>query len=350
MARNLVEHPVRNWTLPDWFLTERVAAITRWTPCRPHLGNMRSAERSLVVVDNHRLVWKMLPDKSSKTRQTLCFLLLILFLGIVLMCMVAVPILGLLICLPVGLFLSLLSSIAIWGVYSSRRPAIFDQNHGYSIGTRFHLFSSADCNVEATEKAKTVSPRRGELGDIHAVQVISKIVKGGMANKSYELNIVLKSGIRVAVIDHNDAAVIREEASTLATFLKVPVWDDSDRGFWRFLLTEKLSVKMSFLWAIKRAAPGDWLFLHWNAGSTATDNRWELGYAHLLNYVETNGNALMFESEICDDHFFRPFKLGKWVAQQLAEIETLSPEQRRRLESLPGWAGNEWYRVGPIRP
>ena len=256
--------------------------------------------------------------------------------------MVAVPLLGLLICFPLGLFLALLASIAIWGVYSSRRPAIFDQNHGYSIGTRFHPFSSADCNFEATEQARTVSPRRGELGNIHAVQVISKIVKVGKKFQSYELNIVLKSGIRVAVIDHNDAAVIREEASTLATFLKVPVWDDSDRGFWRFLLTEKLSVKMFCLWAIKRAAPGDWLFLHWNAGSTGTDNRWELGYAYLLNYVETNGNALMFETEKCDDYFFGPFELGKWVAQQRSEIEALSPEQRRRLESIPGWAGNEW--------
>lgn len=394
MARTSIEHGVRNWTLPDPFSTDPVAARTRWTPCRPHTGNLKSDERTLVVINDRRLVWKVRREKLRNHAKLTSVFLPGLLTGIFLMSMIwSNPVLGIFILFPIGAILALCSGLILWQVYSSRCDAIFDRERdhrkglggGYSIGTPLHPFSTAHRNSAEAQKAITGRPRSGNLNDIYAVQVISKLVKVQIADESsygkfrkqrlvglvendpsernlpvrsrmptkdiqtYELNIVLKSGIRVNIIDHSDAAVIREEASTLATFLTVPVWDDSDRGVWRFLLSEKFSPKMFFkmfwLWTIKRGAPGAWHFLpgQWKGrwGITTKDEQWELGYAYLLDYVEVKGHARIHESYQSDDYFFGPFPLGEWVARQRAEIETLSADQRKRLEMLAGWATND---------
>ncbi len=389
MAHPLIEHDVKNWTLPPmvllpaphlhgkrmqylcWnhFSADPVAAKTRWTPCRPHLGNVKSDERTLVVVDDRRLVWKIPPEKFWPDFKLAFFFLLTLLTGFMLMSLIGSNfVLGFFIFFPLGLILSLISSLILWKVYSSRRPASFDQHQGYSLGTPLHPISPAHHNSKEPQEPIRGRPRRGNLDDIHAVQVISKFVKvaivpkvsvgqpssvardsstgnklnrGSMTTRNiqtYELNIVLKSGARMSVIDHDVAAVIREDASTLATFLQVPVWDDSDRGFWRFLLTEEMSAKLFWLWAIRRAAPGAWLFL---PGQRKKDTEWELGYAHLLNHIEANGHARILESERSHDFFFGSYPLGSWVARQRARMQTLSPDQRNRLEMLTGWATNE---------
>ena len=392
MAHSLIEHDVRNWTLPPmvllpaphlhskrmrylcWnhFSAEPVAAKTRWTPCRPHVGNVISDERTLAVVDDQRLVWKMPPEKFRNHTKLACFFLATLLTGIFLMSLIwSSPVLGFFIGFPMGAIVSLGSSLILWRVYSSRRPAVFDRDKGYSIGTPLHPISPAHHNSEEPQEPISGRPRRGNLDNIHAVQVISKFVKVAIvpevsygqtrepslverdfsqSNKptrskmktkniqTYELNSVLKSGARVSVIDHDDAALIREDASTLATFLKVPVWDDSDRGFWRFLLTEKMSFKLFWLWTIRRAAPGAWLFLpgQWKGRFRIPpkDTKWELGFAYLQDHVELNGHARIRESDQSFDYFFGPFPLGKWVAQQRVDLESLSADQRNRLEIL----------------
>jgi Fe2+ transport system protein B len=41
----------------------------------------------------------------------------------------------------------------------------------------------------------------------------------------YELNLVLKDGKRLNVMDHSRRAHIRSDAQRLGQFLKVPIWD-----------------------------------------------------------------------------------------------------------------------------
>ncbi len=387
MAYPLIEHEVRNWTLPPvvflpaphlkskqmrylcWnhFLADPVAGKTRWTPCRPHVGNQKGDERVLLVANDQRLVWKMPRENFRSHFRRVVFFLLVLLSGILLMSMIwSVPVFGFFICFPIGAFLSSASLLVVWRVYSSRRPAVFDRDKGYSLGTPLHPFSPAHQKSEAPQEPIRGRPRRGSLDSIHAVQVISKFVRvaiaakvsygqtrgtslvqrdfsrsnkptrSGMTTKNtqtYELNLVLKSGARVSVIDHDDAAGIREEAATLASFLQVPVWDDSDRGFWRFLLTEEMSAKLFWLWTIRRAAPGTWLFL---PGKRRKDTEWELGYAHLVNYIEANGHSRILESERSNDYFFGSYPLGAWVARQRPRLQTLSADKRSRLEMLIG--------------
>lgn len=67
------------------------------------------------------------------------------------------------------------------------------------------------------------------LGEIHAIQVLVKRVssKNGSYN-SYELNLILKNGSRLNVIDHGNMRAVKSDAQTLASFLNKPVWDTTE--------------------------------------------------------------------------------------------------------------------------
>jgi len=82
--------------------------------------------------------------------------------------------------------------------------------------------------------------RRGRtripLSDIHAIQIVGELLgTSGMyttANfESYEINLVLSNGSRTNVVDHGDELErVRDDASQLARFLSVPVWDGTLRS------------------------------------------------------------------------------------------------------------------------
>jgi len=72
------------------------------------------------------------------------------------------------------------------------------------------------------------------LQDIYALQLLSEYVDSCdryFSNNntgpytSYEINLVLKSGDRVNVVDHGDGFQILADAQKLSQFLKVPVWN-----------------------------------------------------------------------------------------------------------------------------
>lgn len=64
------------------------------------------------------------------------------------------------------------------------------------------------------------------LGTIHALQILLKH-EGGDRNSfhTHELNLVLKNGERINVIDHGNKSAVQEDAGTLGAFLDRPVWD-----------------------------------------------------------------------------------------------------------------------------
>ncbi len=61
-------------------------------------------------------------------------------------------------------------------------------------------------------------------------------------------------------------------------------------------------------------------------------DRWEQAYAALVNFTEREGHARVPNSHIEDG-----VRLGKWVTHQRSKRDELTGEQRKRLESLPGW-------------
>ncbi|MCA9101099.1 MAG: hypothetical protein KDA63_08120 [Planctomycetales bacterium] len=64
------------------------------------------------------------------------------------------------------------------------------------------------------------------LVDIHALQIVREYVSSNDSSYySYELNLVLGDGKRVAVVDHGNRQRLRDDAAQLAEFLDVPLWD-----------------------------------------------------------------------------------------------------------------------------
>lgn len=64
------------------------------------------------------------------------------------------------------------------------------------------------------------------LEEIHALQLVSENCRSDdHSYRSCELNLVLKDGKRINVIDHGNESKLREDALTLSRFIEKPVWD-----------------------------------------------------------------------------------------------------------------------------
>ncbi len=64
------------------------------------------------------------------------------------------------------------------------------------------------------------------LEEIHALQLVSENCRNDdHSYRSYELNLVLKDGKRINVVDHGNESKLREDAKTLSRFIEKPVWD-----------------------------------------------------------------------------------------------------------------------------
>ena len=71
--------------------------------------------------------------------------------------------------------------------------------------------------------------QQGYLTDIHAIQLIAEHIRssssdGGSNYMSYEMNLVLKDGDRVNIMDHGKSKDVDESAQILGEFLAVPIW------------------------------------------------------------------------------------------------------------------------------
>jgi len=62
-------------------------------------------------------------------------------------------------------------------------------------------------------------------------------------------------------------------------------------------------------------------------------DKWEEGFRHLEEYVQSFGNVLVPKSYVSPDGY----RLGGWVNEQRATRKRLLSERKARLEALPGW-------------
>ena len=104
--------------------------------------------------------------------------------------------------------------VGLWIKADQRR--IFDKELGYYFrGKTLKNDSSTSTSIP--------------LHDIVAFQILMEHVKGGKSDyKSYELNLVLKDGSRIMVLDHADKDQIKEDTAQLSAFLNVPIWHYED--------------------------------------------------------------------------------------------------------------------------
>ncbi len=96
-------------------------------------------------------------------------------------------------------------------------PIVFDLGHGYFCRDR-------------RKPEHTMDPSRikhhARLDDVHALQLVSEIcrTKNG-SYLSHELNLVLRDGKRIHVVDHGDLARLRNDARRIAELIRKPLWD-----------------------------------------------------------------------------------------------------------------------------
>lgn len=99
-------------------------------------------------------------------------------------------------------------------------PRIFDKRVG------FYWKGKKDSNQVDMREIK----ENCALRDIHAIQLLQEYCRnnssrsGGSSYYSYEINLVLKDGERINIMDHGKRSVIIRDAEKLARFLEVPLW------------------------------------------------------------------------------------------------------------------------------
>lgn len=102
-------------------------------------------------------------------------------------------------------------------LYFGTVPIVFDKRKGY-----FWKGRKGPDQVFSKNSLKYFA----ELEDVHALQLISEYCRGDKSSYySYELNLVLKDGKRINVVDHGNQNKLRADASTLSDLLERPVWD-----------------------------------------------------------------------------------------------------------------------------
>jgi hypothetical protein len=186
-------------------LGDPVAKLTEWGPCK--VGGASFCTHVLRDDDLARLSFR--PTVGAIIFYAIFFLagsgMVVLGVFTALTTDTAVPlvVLGL-----VGLLFGSIGAAMLW---SGTQPIVFDRAQGrYWKG-----WSPTPPGVAAGV----------ELTAIHALQIVSEYCGGKTRFYSYELNLVLKDGTRVNVVDHGDVARLRKEGSTVARFLGVPLWD-----------------------------------------------------------------------------------------------------------------------------
>lgn len=106
-----------------------------------------------------------------------------------------------------------------WMLYTFTKPVIFDRTLGmYWKGWKAPKSYLAQNSVDEGSR----------IGNIHAIQILSEYIRGDKKSYySYELNLILKDGSRMNVIDHGNPVKLREDAKILSEFLGVPIWDST---------------------------------------------------------------------------------------------------------------------------
>ncbi|MDZ7805894.1 MAG: hypothetical protein U5K71_02115 [Gracilimonas sp.] len=104
-----------------------------------------------------------------------------------------------------------------WMYYSFSKPVIFDKTKGmFWKGWKAPKRYLSDGNKKSSSR----------ISHIYALQIIPELVRSDNNNYvSYELNLVLRDGSRMNVVDHGNLGKIRSDSKTLSEFLGVSIWE-----------------------------------------------------------------------------------------------------------------------------
>lgn len=191
-----------------------VAMQTQWTPAKRGGASFRT--HKIMAADPNRLEFKT--AASAKLFYLFFALMGLVFVGVFLVTNFSSGKVSLNISTIMPALFGLIFAV-IGGVvyYFGSAPIVFDKYKA-----SFWKGRKAPDEVADRRKLKYYT----ELGNIHALQIISEYVRSSKNSyTSYELNLVLRDGKRINVVDHGNLEKLREDAKTLSSFLGKPVWD-----------------------------------------------------------------------------------------------------------------------------
>jgi hypothetical protein len=200
-------------------LNDPVALQTAWSPAKGGGASFRT--HRLVSVDHSRLEFKA-------TAGAVVFSLIFLLVGLGVMIgfpsvrFTAEGSLRLTVDALMPMLIGLIFALAGGALlYFGTAPIVFDTRQGCFWKGRQRPEQAID---------KRLLKNFARLEEIHALQIISEYCSGKNSFYSYELNLVLKDGKRLNVVDHGNLASLREDANKLAQFLGRPLWDGLSSG------------------------------------------------------------------------------------------------------------------------
>ncbi len=101
--------------------------------------------------------------------------------------------------------------------YNYGKPVVFDKMKGFY----WKGWNKPDHTTD-----RIAVKNRVPISEIYALQLIKEFVRSDKSSYfSYELNLVLKDGTRLNVVDHGKGTILRQDAQQLSSFLGKPLWD-----------------------------------------------------------------------------------------------------------------------------
>jgi hypothetical protein len=195
-------------------LGDPVALQTEWTPAKGGGASFRT--HKLVEIDFNRIEFR-----ASAGARLFYLIFLLAGIGVIAAFSVAsaqsgefslstdtiVPMLA-------GLLFAIVGGVMM---YFGTAPIVFDKYKGC-----FWKGRKEPDGMSESQEIKYFA----RLDDIHALQLISEYIRGNKSSYySYELNLVLKNGSRINVLDHGNSEKLRGDTQVLSQFLGKPVWD-----------------------------------------------------------------------------------------------------------------------------
>lgn len=191
-----------------------LALQTTWTPAKSGGSNFHT--HRLVEVDNHRLEFRA--TWGAK-----------IFAGLFFTVGIGVLIIGVMFGFTdtatgepanpwfIYLFGLIFAAAGGWMYYYMSTPRVFDKWAG--LYWKGHKKPDHILDIGSSKNSSHIS-------DIHAIQLLSEYVRSDKSSyHSYEINLVLKNGERINVVDHGKLMEVRNDARKLSEFLGKPIWD-----------------------------------------------------------------------------------------------------------------------------
>lgn len=215
----LSEYDLPNFNFDSSLLNDPVAEQTDWMPLIS--GGSNSQTRAFKQLSTDRVAFR--PSSSVMASVVIIFSIFIFMTGIPMYQMIRrgtfefspLPLVGL-----------IFAGIGCYTLYRFFTPVLFDRHEN----AFWKGWKSPD-NVIRKDELKDYAP----FDEIHALQIVREYCEEKSSSSSgtsrterffsYELNLVLKDGVRVNITDHGDQSRLRADAKRLSEFLGKPLWD-----------------------------------------------------------------------------------------------------------------------------